>query len=172
MTRMMFAAGAALALTLTAAGAAGAYEMDAAGVGIVGKGEVQTAFGWNNKQLQDNAGSVSFSYVSSSVSEVSWTCSKVTQVNEQHEQTQERRRTTMTTTSGVVDSVVRTRNQVTGFNLAGLADGAVQSTETDGPPLNSCPSFWELTPAGEPVILEGSTGGLYAQFGEQRVLLP
>lgn len=32
------------------------------GTGFVGKGDVQTAFGWNNAKLQQNAGGVSFSF--------------------------------------------------------------------------------------------------------------
>ena len=35
-------------LLLAAAGSASAYTLDASGVGWVGKGEVQTAYGWNN----------------------------------------------------------------------------------------------------------------------------
>ena len=32
------------------------------GIGFVGKGDVQQAFGWNNKQLQDNVSGVDFLY--------------------------------------------------------------------------------------------------------------
>ncbi|MCW3996493.1 MAG: hypothetical protein NWE98_10160 [Candidatus Bathyarchaeota archaeon] len=35
----------------------------ATGTGFVGKGDVQLAFGWNNKALQDNALGVTFTYV-------------------------------------------------------------------------------------------------------------
>jgi hypothetical protein len=44
------------------------------GEGFVGKGDVQLAFNWNNKQLQDNADGVSFSVESTVATEVSWTC--------------------------------------------------------------------------------------------------
>jgi hypothetical protein len=44
------------------------------GTGFVGKGDVQTAFGWNNKQLQDNAGLVQFR--ATTTSETTWTCIK------------------------------------------------------------------------------------------------
>jgi hypothetical protein len=33
------------------------------GTGFVGKGDVQSAFGWNNQQLQANAAGVSFTYI-------------------------------------------------------------------------------------------------------------
>ncbi|MBE8525423.1 hypothetical protein ILP97_49455 [Amycolatopsis sp. H6(2020)] len=40
-----------------------AYTSDTAtGTGFVGKGEIQTPFGWNNDKLQANAGGVSFTY--------------------------------------------------------------------------------------------------------------
>jgi hypothetical protein len=41
---------------------AAVYFDSEAGTGFVGKGDVQLAFGWNNKQLQDNAERVSFTY--------------------------------------------------------------------------------------------------------------
>src|ERR671918_1859956 len=39
------------------------------GTGFVGKGDVQLIFGWNNKALQDNAGSVEFRANSTVVTE-------------------------------------------------------------------------------------------------------
>ena len=112
------------------------------GQGFVGKGDVQLAFGWNNKQLQDNAGSVEFRV--SSVAETTWEC-----YNSRNEKTQERSRTT--TTEGVIDSIARDRNQITGFSLSGYVAGA-STTTADGPSLNSCPST-----AGSWAYVEGST---------------
>ena len=58
------AAVAALGAGLLVAGAANAsaYTMDSSGIGWVGKGEVQSAYGWNNKAMQNNVGGVTFVY--------------------------------------------------------------------------------------------------------------
>jgi hypothetical protein len=40
--------------------ASASVAVDSSGNGFVGKGDVQVAFGWNNKQLQDNAKNVTF----------------------------------------------------------------------------------------------------------------
>src|SRR5688572_8608251 len=61
MRKMFLAAGAALAVVSTAAMASVSFD-DTTGTGFVGKGDVQLAFGWNNKAAQDNAKSVVFSY--------------------------------------------------------------------------------------------------------------
>jgi hypothetical protein len=131
-----------------------AWTVDADGWGFVGKGDVQLALGWNNKQLQDNANNVTFRAVSTTVSEVSWTC---TNSNNQNEQ--QRERTTTTTAQGVLSSVARERNQITGFNLTGYSSTSSSGSTSDGPQLNSCPSGpWALTvPAGDPVVIESSS---------------
>lgn len=51
----------ALALTVGTANAAVTFN-ETNGTGFVGKGDVQMAFGWNNKQLQTNASTVAFSF--------------------------------------------------------------------------------------------------------------
>lgn len=125
------------------------------GIGFVGKGDVQLVYGWNNKALQDNAASVEFRANSVVVTEVSWICVRG------EEQTQERARTTTTSVQGLVDSIARERNQITGFILTGYNGEPTQSSETEGPALNSCPaaaSGWVLgTPAGEPVVVSSSS---------------
>ncbi|TPG13861.1 hypothetical protein [Pedococcus bigeumensis] len=57
-------------LLLALAGSASAYTLGASGVGWVGKGEVQSASGWNNKSMQDNVSGVTFAYDSTSTYEV------------------------------------------------------------------------------------------------------
>ena len=47
-------------VALASAGPASADTMDAAGQGFVGKGEVQSAFGWNNAKMQANQNGVTF----------------------------------------------------------------------------------------------------------------
>jgi hypothetical protein len=119
----------------------------ATGTGFVGKGDVQLIYGWNNAQLQANAGSVNFRASTTEVTEVSWICT-----NANNENTQERARTTTTSTQGLVDDIARVKNQITGFNLRGYIGTPTESSTTEGPPVNSCPSGpWTLTtPAGDP----------------------
>jgi hypothetical protein len=134
-----------------------AVTFDAAtGEGFVGKGDVQNVFGWNNRQLQNNAASVQFRAESEVVTEHSWTCT-----NQNNQNTQERERTTTTTIQGVVSSIARERNQVTGFILEGYEGDPTESSTSEGPRLNSCPSGpWALTtPAGDGEVVS-SEGGL------------
>ena len=146
----------ALALVVVGAGIAFAtwtFNPDT-GTGFVGKGDVQLLFGWNNAQLQANAGSVQFRASSEVVTEVTWECT-----NANNDRIQERERTTTTTTQGVVSSTARVRNQITGFNLTGYSGTPTESSTTGGPAVNSCPAGpWVLTtPAGDPVVVSEST---------------
>jgi hypothetical protein len=155
--KSMLAAAVALAAISTAAYATVTFD-SGTGTGFVGKGDVQLALGMNNAQVQN--ATLAFTYDSTVVSEVSWICT-----NDKNEQTQERERTTTSSSTGVVSSVARVKNQVTGYNLNGYQGGSTSSTSsTDGPPLNSCPNAngnWSLTtPAGDAEILS-STGGLF-----------
>jgi hypothetical protein len=138
-----------------------AWWVDGEGFGFVGKGDVQLVYGWNNKALQDNADLVQFQAASVVVTEVSWICT-----NSKNEQTQERERTTTTTLEGLLESVARDKKQVTGFMLNGWDGEHVSLTETEGPPLNSCPEGpWTLTtPAGDPEVVSESGGGLQVSF--------
>jgi hypothetical protein len=131
------------------------------GTGFVGKGDVQLKYGWNNKQLQDNAASVSFRYNAEVVEEVSWTCTKDGETN-----SQQRQRTTTNSTAGVLSHIARERNQITGFVLSGYAGNpTVVVGATEGPALNSCPSGWSVTtPPGTPEVVS-STGGLEVSTG-------
>ena len=142
------------ALTMTA-GATAAVTFDpATGTGFVGKGDVQLIYGWNNQQLQNNAGLLQFRAISTEVSEVSWTCT-----NSNNENLQVRQRTTTTNSQTVVSNIARVRNQITGFNLTGYSGAPTQSSSTEGPPVNSCPSGpWTLTsPAGDPVVVSSES---------------
>ena len=54
----------ALAMGIMASSAFAAVTFDpATGTGFVGKGDVQTAMGWNNAELQKNAENLKFTYV-------------------------------------------------------------------------------------------------------------
>lgn len=157
--RKFILAAAALATVSTAAYAAVTFDAGT-GTGFVGKGDVQLAFTWNNKQLQDNAANVDFRFVGETVTEVTWTCTK--QQNN-GETIQVRERTTTTSIAGVVDSIGRERNQITGFNLLSYDGAPTTSSTTVGDPLNSCPAassgFVLSSPAGDPEVIS-QTGGL------------
>jgi opacity protein-like surface antigen len=163
LTLLLVAIAATVALSATAAFAAATFN-PATGEGFVGKGDVQTAFNLNNKQLQEQAQNVSFSFVS--VTEQTWVCT-----NTNNENTQERARTTES--QGLFSSVTRdNKKQVTGFLLTGF-DGDPQVIGTDGPPVNSCPSGpWTLTqPAGDPVLVP-ELSGLFATLNGVTVQIP
>lgn len=158
-TKTLTAAGIAFAATaLVAAPALAAVTFDpATGTGFVGKGDVQVALGLNNKQLQDAAAGLAFTYDATTVTEATWSCS-----NEHNQNVQQRRRTTTTTTSGVVSSVARERNQITGFQLTGF-EGSSVTESSDGPPLHSCPnarSTYALD-SGSTTEEVSSSGGLF-----------
>jgi hypothetical protein len=115
-----------------------------AGTGFVGKGDVQTALGWNNAQLQAQASSVQFTTTTTTLKENDWTCT-----NTNNEKVQQKDDTTTTSTQQIVASIARTQTggqqQVTGFNLNGYGSTISTSTVvTSGPPLppasGSCPS--------------------------------
>jgi hypothetical protein len=167
MRKLYLAIALALATMVVTAGAAFGYTLDpATGTGFVGKGEVQTAFGWNNNQLQQRADTVSFEV--EKVTENSWVCSRIGPQGQ--EQTQEREN--VRTTAALVDSVARERNQVTGFILEGYdPDVEERLISREGPPLGSCPTGWTAGPISSEVI----SSELYAitTFGAgQRVLIP
>lgn len=151
-----------IAACLAVAGIAyAAVIVDDQGVGFVGKGDVQLKFDWNNAQLQANVGNVKFQISSTevSVTESTWTCDR-----DGGPQTQERARTTTTTTTtqGLLSSVARFKNQVTGFNLNGFngAPTVTPSTTTEGPALNSCPTGWTAIDSVTSDPVTTSTGGL------------
>jgi hypothetical protein len=152
--RSIIAVAGAIALTATVAFAAVTFD-PITGEGFVGKGEVQEAFGWNNRQLQQNAEDVKFQVASIVVTEVTWVCT-----NSNNDNTQERERTTTTTIGGLLESVGRERNQITGFYLEGYDGEPVGGDPvTEGNPLNSCPSGpWTLTTAaGDPELVSNTT---------------
>jgi hypothetical protein len=113
----------------------------ATGTGFVGKGDVQLVFDWNNKALQDNATKVDFRV--NSVSETSWTCTKiVVQGNDEIREIVQQRSTT-STVQGLVTTVARENSKgkdgpVTGFKLTGYEGTPVLAT--DGPEVGSCPA--------------------------------
>lgn len=164
------AAATALGAALLVAGAASAsaYTMDASGVGWVGKGEVQSAYDWNNKTMQDNVGGVTFVYDSTATYAV--TCEFDTP-GKHHVITQ----TKSTGVNATVGSEARKNSQgkdgpMTGWYLTGFGatttDGGAVPAVGDGCPGNSglgAVTSVEQTGVGE--------GGLYALWNGERRLL-
>lgn len=129
------------------------------GAGFVGKGDVQYTFNWNNKALQDNAGNVRFRASSTSITTYDWTCDR-----DAGPQTQERSNTTTTYVQGIIASIGRERNQITGFILSGYDGDPTVSTDHEGPAVGSCPTGWtaiDLTESTQPggTTLEVSSDG-------------
>lgn len=156
----IFAVAGAIAVTATVAFAAVTFDPET-GMGFVGKGEVQEAFGWNNRMLQENADAVDFRYAGTTVqvTEYEWTCTHPTQLSNTNERSSDV--TTTTSIQGVVDHIARERNQITGFVLTGYdGDPHTSTSESrEGPQLWSCPTNWTIsdqtTDAGDPVELGG-----------------
>ena len=156
-------------LLLAAAGSASAYTLDASGVGWVGKGEVQTAYGWNNKAMQDNVGGVTFAYDSTATYEV--VCEFDTPGGNHHV-------ITNTKTSGVLATVGSDARKnssgkqgpMTGWYLTGF--GSVTSSGQAVPAVgDGCPGNSGLGAVTSVTQTGTGDGGLYALWNGQRRLL-
>ena len=98
----------------------------ATGTGFVGKGDVQTVFGWNNQQLQSKASGVTFSYDALDVYSAvcTWTTGEGTKGEKTHNVSIPRH-------AGVNSSITydaRTHKQIDGFTLTGFADTTTTGT--------------------------------------------
>lgn len=110
-----------LALVATPALAAVTFNPDD-GTGFVGKGEVQLAFGWNNAALQNNASNVTFTYVSTTVYNVTEVWATGNPDNPKSLSSHEVSVTNYIGVNGSTNSdprQVKGQKQFTGFNLAG-----------------------------------------------------
>ena len=174
MLRKLISATLAVGLFAVVLSSASAYTMDATGTGFVGKGEVQTAFGWNNQQLQANAAGVTFSYVEEGT--LTQTCER----EAGRSQIITREFTKVRTINVVVGSSGRNissglHGPNTGFILTGFQDGdGGGALPTDICP-NSNPNPAENTwhPNSAVVFESTSTGGLYVTVnGVSRLLIP
>lgn len=154
-----------------------AVVVDDEGVGFVGKGDVQSLFGWNNAALQTCATSTShvgydedtdagclrfsFNVFATTKEENTWLC-KV--ANNPNEVTVERNNTATVTVSGggIAASEARARNQVNGFNLNGGEWTVSESVTVDGHATNSC--------QGMNTFVAGSTETTVTDLGSIREL--
>jgi hypothetical protein len=169
MQLMKCAAAAALGAGLVLAGAASAsaYTIDSSGVGWVGKGEVQSAYGWNNKAMQDNTGGVTFVYEATATYSV--TC-EFDNPGGHHVINNPRHTAVDATVSGEARNNSKGKaGPMTGWYLTGFGttttDGQDVQEVGDGCPGNSgqgAITAVEQTSVGE--------GGLYAVWSGQRRL--
>jgi opacity protein-like surface antigen len=148
MNKIAMIAAAAAALAATSAQAEVIFDA-ATGTGFIGKGDVQLALGWNNKQLQDGASTLVVRAVSQESTETSWVCQNPANQNLREVSTE-----TKTLIRGTVVLVARLRNQITGFNVTGY-DGSesISTTTTGNLGVNECQRNWVLVEsAGDPVF--------------------
>ncbi|XVV01441.1 hypothetical protein ACQPW3_29100 [Actinosynnema sp. CA-248983] len=149
-------------------GVAQAYTLDpVTGTGFVGKGEVQTPFGWNNAALQANAPGVSFTLesVRSYSAVCTWTTGEGTKGEKTHDVTHRK----TSAVSSVVSYDARQRNQVTGFVLTGFSS----VVETGEAPVvgGACPGNAGHGGTWTSVVEGASSSGLYARHGTMTALL-
>lgn len=162
--------GVALALASTAALAEVVFDANT-GTGFVGKGDVQEAFGWNDAGLQLLAGGVTFTYGYTAVYQAvcTFTTGEGTRGEKIHNVPHSEE---MDVSSSVVVALRRNpQAKVTGFNLTGFGGDFSESGEL--PTVGAaCPGnqghggVWTSVTA-----LPGGEGGLYANYGDQKVLL-
>jgi hypothetical protein len=130
------------------------------GTGFVGKGDVQLVLGLNNAQVQNTPVSFTYSSSSTTVTSYTWTCDR-----DSGPQTQERANVTTVTnsTQGIVGSLARVKNQITGFNLLGWngAPTITSTSEHDGNPIGSCPDKWTNLGVTEESTTTPGASGLY-----------
>lgn len=137
------------------------------GLGFVGKGDVQLAFGWNNAALQNNAAGVTFSYDAVDTYEVTveWTTGEGTRGQKTHVITVNRQ----VSVSASVLSAARTHKQVDGFNLLGLGTETSSGTvPVVGANFNDGNDVKPITAV---TLLSSTGGGLSVSYGGVKVTL-
>jgi hypothetical protein len=140
------------------------------GTGFVGKGDVQTAFGWNNAQLQANGAGISFTYNATETYQA--VCTFVTGEGTRGEKTHNAAIPRHSSVNSAIQYKTRTHNQIDGFILTGFG-----ITTTDGTvPVvgNACVANSDgvnHNGTWSSVTLISSSGGLFVNYGGSNVLL-
>jgi hypothetical protein len=138
------------------------------GTGFVGKGDVQSAFGWNNAQLQAKAAGVTFTY-SQTVDEQLTCLDGNSQVSHA-----EKSGTRSGTVGANVNYDARTHNQIDGFVLTGLGSAIDNLTYSNGDP--STPAFQACATnfPNNVTTVTSNNGpvGLYVSYNGASVQLP
>ena len=129
MRKLIIIAASLAALAIPAAAMA-TVGVDANGTGLVGKGDVQTALGWNNTAFDTNAGSVAFTQKSVFSAHYALICDGTEYVDD----------TTATTTKPVNATAIKNAGngrQITGWNLTGVGAGTTSETTHTNPNARS-----------------------------------
>ena len=172
MRKFAIAAAVAAATISTAALALVTFD-PATGTGFVGKGDVQLAFGWNNKQLQDNAGGVGFVY--NQTTSYTGVCTWTTGEGTRGERTHNVDHTTSTAVLSTIGYEARKNSSgkdgsITGFFLIG--NGATTTTGGEAPVVGAPCHGNEGHDGVWSSVSEGtSTGGLSVTYGGNSVLI-
>jgi hypothetical protein len=177
--KKFFAAAAAASLLFSSAASA-AVAVDDSGVGFVGKGDVQLAFGWNNAAAQANVNGVSFSYETDESYAV--TCEWDTVTGGKNSKTIHHAVTNhkSQSVSAGIAADPRKKGQWVGYNLNGFSGTPVVTGEASPNVGDSCPQGGGSSSSdpGEndavvtAVDIESTSGGLYVSFGGNKVPLP
>jgi hypothetical protein len=160
-------AGFALAAAATAVFATVSFDT-ATGIGWVGKGDVQTPFGWRDQTMQQNHAGVTFDFVMSESYEA--VCVFVTGEGTRGERTHRVDHKVKVAVSGVADDLDRIQKtktaKFTGWFLKGYLAGSAQVTGevpvVGGPCMGNDghDGLWGAVSAPIP----GTDGGLYAAY--------
>lgn len=162
----------AVLATVAAAAAFAAVTFDpTSGSGFVGKGDVQLAFGWNNKQLQDNASFVSFS--TEQTTQYAVTCEWETETGGKNSKIIDHAVTIKKTRNvqGAVNADPRAgKSQFTGFNLHGYgpvteAGGVVPQVGESCPMAHASAEVTAVTATSSPLTLSAVYGGVAITLG-------
>lgn len=169
------------------------------GTGFVGKGDVQDAFGWNNKALQDNANLVTFTYITTDKYVVTETWATGNPDNPKSLNSHEVTVKKTVSVNGVVNGdprQVKGQNQFTGFDLNGFIGTPDKTGDVPTPDYVEFVTYTWTDKQGDmhttdemPVDADGnlytegnnkavlsvekisSIGGLYVNFGGITVLI-
>jgi|KBSMisStaDraftv2_1062788.scaffolds.fasta_scaffold191861_2 hypothetical protein len=162
---------AGMALLAVSAVAYATVTFDASnGTGFVGKGDVQAAFGWNNKEAQNNIGGLVFSF--NATDHYAAVCEWVTGLGTRGQKTHDISLMRRTSIASSVAFEARSQRQISGINLNGFS-----STVTTGtPPVVGDPCVNNDNGTANngtyiSVVLVSSTGGLFVTSGGNTVQL-
>jgi hypothetical protein len=139
------------------------------GAGFVGKGDVQSAFGWNNAALQQNYSGVTFTFRTDVT--YSATCTYITDAGTVEEETHEITDEIETDLTSYISSQARTRNQVTGFFLTGYSGEVLLG---EGTPVVGAPCLGAEGIVGtwtEVDVINSTDIGLFVNYGSSSVQL-
>ncbi len=130
------------------------------GTGFVGKGDVQSAFGWNNAKAQTEAGNLTFTYIDQATYNL--TCDLYFSPGNSGESTYYET-VTVSREQSVNDAVAyasRTEQQVNGFNLVGYSSQT--GSNFDAPQIgDSCPRSIGRGIVTAVELVSSTPGGLY-----------